>query len=207
MNRKGKVDKAVSNIGSEEEQVEDAEKEEDIEEPGYCESMQHYRTPYIWLMIVLSAAFPFFMAGNFKTYEMIDIPDDRFITIVGSIGAVVNGLSRTCWSTMQDIYGFKRVYMALVIIEMLLAFSLDIIHKVKFLYLIWAMLTFACLGGHFSMFPTLCAKIYGPVAGGRVYASIFFAYSTTILINVIFTKFRTSGYITFSGLFYIEGIF
>ena len=112
-------------------------------EPTLKEAMLHYRTPYIWVLIVLSSSFPFYIASNFKSYESIDVDDEKFITIVGSIGAVVNGLSRGVWSTLQDYFGFKKIYLTLLTLELIIAFTFVLIHKIKALYLIWVMVSFA----------------------------------------------------------------
>lgn len=175
----------------------------EIVEPTFMQSILDYRTPYIWLMIVLSSSYPYYIASNFKIYEQIDVPDEKFITIVGSIGAVVNGLSRGFWAALQDKVGFKIVYLSLLGIEIIVAFTFVAIHKTKVLYLIWVLLSFATLGGHFSIFPTVCAKIYGPTTGGKIYSVIFTAFATATLSNWILSKQTSSKNIDYDVLFYI----
>mmetsp|Transcript_23324 Transcript_23324/g.20705 ORF Transcript_23324/g.20705 Transcript_23324/m.20705 type:complete len:118 (+) Transcript_23324:770-1123(+) len=117
--------------------------------------MLHYRTAYIFIMMILSSSFPYYISSNFKSYETIDVPDEKFITLVGSLGAIVNGLSRGVWATLQDVFGFKIIYITLLVLEVSIAFTFVAIHKIKALYLIWVLVAFACLGGHFAIFPTL----------------------------------------------------
>mmetsp|Transcript_1877 Transcript_1877/g.1675 ORF Transcript_1877/g.1675 Transcript_1877/m.1675 type:complete len:189 (-) Transcript_1877:324-890(-) len=124
-------------------------------EPTFIESMKDYRTYYIWAMMILSLCYPFFIAINFKNFGLKDIPDDRFITLVGSLGAVMNGLSRGGWGTLQNFYGFKIVYFSILVIQIFISMTLVLVHQVKFFYLVWVVLTFSTLGGHFSIFPTL----------------------------------------------------
>jgi hypothetical protein len=57
------------------------------------------------------------MASVYKTFGEKEIDDDSFLTTVGSVGAVVNGLSRVFWSTLQDKIGFKKVYFLILTIE------------------------------------------------------------------------------------------
>jgi len=175
----------------------------EIIEPSLKSSLQDYRTWYIWVMIVLSSSYPYYIASNFKIYEEIDVSAETFITVVGSIGAVVNGLSRGMWSAIQDKVGFKIVYMTLLALEILVSFTFVAIHKVKALYLIWVMISFATLGGHFSIFPTLCAKIYGPTMGGKIYAIIFTSFATATLMNWILSKQTSKKNIEYNVLFYI----
>jgi hypothetical protein len=82
-----------------------------IKEPTLIESFKDYRTLYLWFMILFSSSFPFYIASNFKTYGLIDIKDETFVTLVGSIAAAMNGLSRGVWSTLQNYFGFKKVYL------------------------------------------------------------------------------------------------
>mmetsp|Transcript_15888 Transcript_15888/g.17630 ORF Transcript_15888/g.17630 Transcript_15888/m.17630 type:complete len:202 (+) Transcript_15888:510-1115(+) len=154
-------------------------------------------------MMVLSSSFPFYIASNFKSYETIDVPDERFISLVGSIGAVVNGLSRGVWSTLQDIFGFKIIYITLLVLEITVAFTFVTIHKIKALYFIWVLVAFATLGGHFSIFPTVCAKIYGTKMGGKIYTVLFIAFATGTLINWILSRQTSRGNIGYETLFYI----
>lgn len=105
-------------------------------------------------MMFLSSSYPYYISSNFKTYETIDVNDETFITIVGSIGAVVNGLSRGFWAALQDYLGFKKIYFCVLTLDILLAFTFVLIHKIKALYLVWVCISFAVLGAHFSIFAT-----------------------------------------------------
>lgn len=135
--------------------TEDHEPKVEIIEPTFMESVKDYRTIYMWVILIFTSSYPFYIASNFKSYEQRDIQDDRFITLVGSLGAVVNGLSRGVWSTLQDFFGFKKVFLFLLVVEVIVAFTFVAIHKIKALYLIWVLISFSTLGGHFSIFATL----------------------------------------------------
>ena len=176
-----------------------------IVEPTFKEAFQDYRTFYIWVMIVFSSSYPYFIASNFKTYEQRDIHDDRFITLVGSLGAIVNGLSRSFWATLLDFFGFKIVFMSLLVMEISVAFTFVLIHEIRELYLIWVLISFSTLGGHFSIFPTLCARIYGPSMGGKVFTFIFTGFALATLVNWLLSKQTSAGNIKYDILFYILG--
>jgi MFS transporter, OFA family, oxalate/formate antiporter len=147
--------------------------------------------------------YPYYIASNFKSYEEQDVNAESFITVVGSLGAVTNGLSRGVWSSIQDKIGFRIVYITLLALEIVIAFTFVAIHKVKALYLIWVMISFACLGGHFSIFPTVCSKIYGPTMGGKIYAVIFTSFATATLLNWVLSKLTSKHKIEYDTLFYI----
>mmetsp|Transcript_7399 Transcript_7399/g.8359 ORF Transcript_7399/g.8359 Transcript_7399/m.8359 type:complete len:178 (-) Transcript_7399:135-668(-) len=165
--------------------------------------MRDYRSYFLWVMVILSSSYPYYIASNFKTYEQRDLHDDRFITLVGSLGAVMNGVSRGFWSTLMDYIGFKATYLSLLILQISVSFTFVLIHEIKILYLIWVMISFSTLGGHFSIFPTLCAKIYGPQMGGKMYAFLFTGFATATVINWILSRQTSNGNIGYELLFYI----
>lgn len=174
-----------------------------VQEPTLKEAFKDYRTLYIWIMILCSSSYPFYIASNFKTYELIDVKDETFVTLVGSIGAAMNGLSRGVWSTLQDYFGFKKVYLCLLALQIVIAFTFVSVHKIKPLFLIWVGLSFTTLGGQFSIFPTVCAKIYGPTIGGKVFSILFSGFATATLLNWILSKQTSRGNIRYEVLFYI----
>ena len=159
------------------------------ERPNYAvlsfwEALLSTNTLLLWLMICFSASYGMFMAHVYKYFGVIHINDDFFLTMVGSFGAVMNGGSRSIWSTFQDKYSFKRIFGILLIIQITLSGSLVSIASIgegnslgKPLYMIWICASFFCLGGHFSMFPTVTSRLYGVVTGSEVYGILFTSFS------------------------------
>jgi len=58
-----------------------------------------------------------FMVSNYKVYGTIAIPDDHFLTLIGSFGSVANGCTRAVWALLFDKFGFKKVYFVLLTIQ------------------------------------------------------------------------------------------
>ena len=59
------------------------------------------------------------MANNYKIYGIEEIADDTFLTLVGSIGSVCNGFSRAAWAMLMDRFGFRRIFLIMMIIQVL----------------------------------------------------------------------------------------
>lgn len=57
------------------------------------------------------------ISGFYKTFGKLQIPDDKFITIVGSVGSAFNGCSRLFWALIYDKYNFKKVHTIISIIQ------------------------------------------------------------------------------------------
>lgn len=111
-------------------------------DPTIKQSLFSLKALHMWTMVVFSSSFPLYVASNFKSYGSIDIPDDQFMTIVGAVGAALNGVSRVGWASLVDMFGFKYVYMSLLTVEISIAFTFVLIHKIKVLYLVWVLISF-----------------------------------------------------------------
>jgi hypothetical protein len=65
-------------------------------------------------MLLFGLFFGVYMAASYKTVALDKI-DDRILTLAGSVGSVCNGSSRIIWATAQDRFGFKKVYLYLMV--------------------------------------------------------------------------------------------
>jgi sugar phosphate permease len=65
----------------------------------------------LWLVLTLTASIPFgmFIAFNYKEYGMIKLTNDSFLTVIGSCGAIFNGLGRFFWGFMFDKFSFRVI--------------------------------------------------------------------------------------------------
>ena len=79
----------------------------------------------------------------YKSYGGLNISDDRFLTIVGTTASVLNSASRVFWANMQDKFGFKPMYTGLLIIQITIGFTIELISSSKPLYMIWVCLQYA----------------------------------------------------------------
>lgn len=71
------------------------------------------------------------------------------------------------------------------------------------IYAIVVFLSFATLGGHFSMFPTVTVKIFGIINGGQIFTFIFFAIPLSTLTMLCITQVVSN----VSSVFQISSLF
>ena len=114
----------------------------------------------ILLMLTCSSMYGYFVAANYKNYGIVNIPDDRFLTLLGSLGALFNGSGRLLWGVILDRSNFKTVYTVLATLMALNAFTLYFVQENKGLYMIWVCSALLLEGGHFVLFPTLSIKVF-----------------------------------------------
>jgi Na+/melibiose symporter-like transporter len=109
--------------------------------------------------------FGIFIAGNYKIINLENL-SDKVLTMAGAIGAVGNAISRILCSSLQDKYGFKRIYGPILIIQLITSVMMYHFRESSVLYTIFVFLAFFSEGAHFAMFPTVAVNIFGVENGG-----------------------------------------
>ncbi len=79
--------------------------------------------PWYYFLYV-GANFGLMISVNYKTFVKAKILDDKFLTMVGSLGAVACGFSRFFWGRLLEKGTFKVLYYTLAIVNAVLAFSI-----------------------------------------------------------------------------------
>ena len=169
------------------------------------------------LMDFLSIFPAFYMASVTKTMGMQKGGiDDEFLTWIGSIGSVANGLSRIIWGPIQDKTGFKAIYRVVLVIELLVCSLITfIVQTNRYLYMVWVFMGYMCLGAHFVLTPNCILAIFGmrssvqmsamgyttrclsAISGMVVSKALVDAYGDASF-NIMF--FTSCGFIIISGL-------
>ena len=60
-------------------------------------------------------------------------------------------------------------------------------------YPIWVGMSYLCLGGHFSMFPTVGARVFGIKYGGQIFTLIFMAIPIASTLSFIMVQYVKEG--------------
>lgn len=110
----------------------------------------------------MSMSFSFFVKSGFKNYGFNKFTDDSFLTMVSGVAFLLASLSRFLWGTVQDHIGFKKVYAAILVMQIIAGFFIDHLADSKFFFCFFILMIFVCEGGHFVIFPTLATHLYGP---------------------------------------------
>jgi len=147
------------------------------EDETHCQSLfEGLKSPLFWLLLAMftfSSCGGCFLAANYKNLGILSIPDDSFLNIVGSVGAISNGAGRVLWGMLMDRYKFNKSFLILLALELVEGLILRFILEIKWIYLILVGLGFFCLGGHPVLFPTFCIKSFGAKIGAEVYGILF----------------------------------
>lgn len=166
--------------------------------------MEAIKTKRFWLIFLIlfnGIFFGIYWASVYKLFNS-SVLEDKVLTLGGALGMVFNGCSRVIWASLQDKFGFKRVYRVMMILQTTVAWTVFLIHENPTLYVIWICLVFTVEGGHFSMFPALCGKVFGIQFGAQIMTCAFFAITLAIWAGFILNSFDGISYHT---MFWISG--
>ena len=61
------------------------------------------------ILPLLMSQYLTFMEMNFKTYGLTKINDDYFLTVAGSVGGIINGISKICAGFLIDRCRSKKI--------------------------------------------------------------------------------------------------
>jgi hypothetical protein len=71
---------------------------------------------HVWLMLTFSLTFCFFMKVAFKSYGSTIYSSDKYLTTAIQYGFFTAAVSRFGWAALGQIFGFKKVYIIILLI-------------------------------------------------------------------------------------------
>jgi hypothetical protein len=94
------------------------EKDEPFHEecPNVLTGVCYYKFWIMFLMNSLGVSYGVFMAAAFKSFGAIRIDDDVFLSVVGALTGIFNGVFRIIWGQWMDYTSFNFVYRIIMVI-------------------------------------------------------------------------------------------
>ena len=146
----------------------------------YISLKQALWTPEVWnltLIATISMIHGFYVSQIYKSYGELHIKDDAFLTTIGTFSNLLCFIGRIFWPIIQDIFGFKPLYMIILVTQITTGLTLSVVISYKTLYFIWIGSQYLCIGGYLSLTPTVWAYMYGHDTGGKVYSIIILTFT------------------------------
>lgn len=140
---------------------------------------------------LLSGMTGLFAAASFKTIGIKYSYDDEFLTIVGSIGSIMNGTMRPLWGFFFDKTSFRVVYLVILSLQIALCFTFPSVNKFKPSFLIWIVILTVCSGGHFTILAPTAVRIYQRGTGAKIYSFLIIAIGVSCLIVYFIQVYAT----------------
>ena len=158
-----------------------------------------------WLLFTAafcSTAAGLYVAAAYKSFGDLEIDDDKFLALTGSVASVFNGSFRFLWAQLMEKTSFRTTYLILLGLQITLMTSLYYVASVKVLFLIWVALLMCCEGGHFSLFAALFAVLYGRELGAKLYGVFFYTFSVAALLSFVLQFFLVE-YVGYLAMFWV----
>ena len=137
----------------------------------------------------MTSPFGMFVAFNYKEYGLIFIKDDQYLSILGSIGSISNGVFRLIWGTMMDYFSYRtNKLMTFGIFILSCSTIVWSVHN-QVSYLITVIFAYGCYGGLYVVYPTQTIKILGKKIGPKLYSYTFLGFSIGAIIQYFAHKY------------------
>ena len=122
------------------------------------------------------------MAFTFKEIGFVLNPafDDKdyALTIVGDIGILINGLSRYFWGYLSDYFRFRTLINCINGMMIVAIFTIQLTSLNIITYCLPIIISFASIGGVFSLLPGLVLKMFGQRLFEKVYWVTFIGFTS-----------------------------
>jgi MFS family permease len=186
----------------------DIQKDEETKfNPSYREIMATPRFWKLFLMLFTGFSYSLWVIVCYKTFAAYYIKDDAFLSYVGVLAAISNGVSRFVFPFLMDYYSYKSLNCIAQSLQLVLSFTIYYSVSSRPLFLLVVMLSFFANGSQFYPLALSCNQIYGKfgpkaftlIAWGSTFASVApFAYFYFLVNNFGFEcSFIFVGVLTF----------
>jgi hypothetical protein len=156
----------------------------------------------LYFAAFLSLGFSMYVSCAYKMYGNTLFNDDYYLAMVGSMTAILNGTSRFLWAEAMQRFGFKPVYIAILVAQILTSATLPIFSTSKLLYFLYISLAFVNQGGHFVLFPAVCAQMYGRTKGTILFAILYTVFGLSAFSAFLLQKYGIAD-VGYDGMFYV----
>lgn len=144
--------------------------------------------------------------NSYRSFGQLNQLSEELLSILSKLYPLINGFGRMFWGILFDKYGFKKLYLPLLIAEIILSSSLFYFGTSPFLYFFANCLTSFILSGSISLMIPLFPKIYGLKYGSEINGIVLSLYGFSFLLNLIVSKFLIKDFSDFK-LLYLSGTF
>lgn len=169
---------------------------------------QVIKTALFWKMfaaLYCGMSFCMWVFCSYKNFGSIYIESDHFLSFVGVVGSLLNGVSRGLFPFLLDYISFYTVNKSALVFEACLAFTIFYSVQNRLTYMLVVASTFFIQGSQFFPFSLICIHEYGPILGPKVFSYLAWGGIIASAIPGIYywMTVKTFGYY---GSFLIQGI-
>jgi Major Facilitator Superfamily len=140
-----------------------------------------FRTLY--LVMVIGFIFPHMMNFSFKSIGLAKLRDDHYVTMVGSIGAIVNALSRLVVGLAFQNFGYRVVGLSILGISIVTSLLYLPCANNSFTYLIATILFEITYGGQLGLYPLVSDRLFKD-KGAATYSYLYNSFTFSLIFSL-----------------------
>ncbi|CAF1022301.1 unnamed protein product, partial [Brachionus calyciflorus] len=139
---------------------------------------QAIKTPIFWIFFlkIFTQMVPCGLIVNFyKTYGQTFIADDKFLSLIGSMASIFNGMGTFLWGFLIDRFPYKICFLILSTLLVSISSTIYLVQylNVNIVYGIYVGLVNLCQSGIYVLMPTTFVKTFGAKNFQAIYGALF----------------------------------
>ena len=148
----------------------------------------------LWINNFLYTVVLMWLTSQWKIFasQSMKITDDQLLGIIGSIGALSNGIGRFLWGLFYDMTKSFRLSMGLqTAICTIFVLTLPYItsaNNVEWMFTIWMIILWFCAGCEYAFLPSCIAETFGAKHTGAIIGVFVMAEPPAMLIIVLLSS-------------------
>ncbi|XP_076372988.1 uncharacterized protein LOC143257842 [Tachypleus tridentatus] len=158
---------------------------------------------YLLSIVCTCSYYPYmFVNVYYKTYGQTFIPNDSFLSTIGSVAGVINALSRVIVGLIQDKLFYKLTILLLLGVQTVLLFTLVMTpYGGQVMYMIWICGLFTTFPVVFVCIPAAVAEVFGTKCTAEIFGMVL-STSTACFLLWPFVLHRTISLGWFASFFF-----
>lgn len=176
--------------------------------PDMMTGIKHPNFAILVIMCIGSTVYNFFMNAAWKefiafTEIKVDPNQESLMLTIASVFEAGSGLIA---GAMLLFIPFKYFYLAQVSIQVIALLSVTYLAKSYLTVTIYISLSMYFLGSDKTVFPTITQKIFGPIAGPKIYPFVYVFFAVSSLLQFVVYNFITDDFKTIFVVFTVMGV-
>lgn len=178
------------------EEVEDiAEQLIEAQCPDMATGLKHPNFTLLVIMCIGSTVYNFFMNAAWKAFAKEKLSDGGTeLSLILSIAAIFEAISGLLAGTFLMFIPFKYFYVAQCIIQLIAILTINTVATSFGSITVYVSLSMYLLGSDKTVFPTITQKIFGPIAGPKIYPFVYVFFAVSSLIQFIIFNYITTDF-------------
>eukprot|EP01084_Bolivina_argentea_P238554 400768_1 len=175
--------------------------QQDIYEKNSLTVQQSVRTTTFWVFWINNFIYSYvlmFVAAEWKEFgnSYLKLTNGDYLAIMGSLGALCNGIGRFCWGFFYDYNRSFKITMGVqTFIVGLFVGTLPLIKYIPMFdlqinFAFWICIIWACVGCQYGFLPTCVASTFGAKYTGSIVGLFIWCEAPASLLVVVATQYK-----------------